>query len=137
MYKLLSILAASTLLCGFAPGSEFRPRSVRDAGDKIKRVEPLSWWTGMNTPLQLLVQGDNISALDVRVEGGAGVSVKKIHKADSPNYLFVDVEVAETATPGTYYLVFSSNGRTASNVPMRLPKGGKIRPSEGVSRLPI
>ncbi len=100
MYKILTLLAASVLLMGFTP----RP-------DEVTRVEPLSWWTGMNTPLQLLVQGEGISAFDVRIEGGAGVKVKKVHKADSPNYLFVDVEIAPAATPGTYQLVFSSGGR--------------------------
>ena len=39
------------------------------------------------------------------------MNVRNVHKADSPNYLFVDVEVTDTATPGTYYLVFSSDGR--------------------------
>jgi glycosidase len=111
MYKFLAVMAASLPLFGFTPQSGFNPRSVRDAGDKVTRVEPLSWWTGMNTPLQLLVQGEGISALDVRVEGGEGVSVEKVHKADSPNYLFVDVKIAPTAAPGTYYLVFSQKGR--------------------------
>lgn len=27
------------------------------AGDRIVRAEPLSWWVGMRTPLQLMVQG--------------------------------------------------------------------------------
>lgn len=77
------------------------------AQQRISRVEPLSWWTGMKTQLQLLVNGEGMGAFDnVTVEGPAGVSVTAVHKADSPNYLFVDVAVAETAAPGTYSLVF-------------------------------
>ena len=78
----------------------------------VERVEPLSWWTGMKMPLQLMVQGENISAYDVAIEGGKGVEVEKVSKADSPNYLFVDVEIAENAAPGTYYIVFSKDGES-------------------------
>ena len=86
--------------------STFDPNSVADANDKIARVEPLSWWTGMNTPLQLLINGENISEYSLSIEGGEGVEIKALHKADSPNYIFADVAVAQNAKPGTYYLVF-------------------------------
>lgn len=76
------------------------------AQDPVSRVEPLSWWTGMNTPLQLLVQGAGIGAYDVHIEGGQDVSVKAVHRADSPNYLFIDVAIGKKAKPGTYTLVF-------------------------------
>ena len=78
----------------------------------VERVEPLSWWTGMKMPLQLMVQGENISAYDVAIEGGKGVEVEKVNKADSPNYLFVDVKIAANAAPGTYYIVFSKDGES-------------------------
>ena len=73
---------------------------------EVTRVEPLSWWTGMKTDLQLLVNGEGIGAYTVSIEGGKGVKVTAVHKADSPNYLFVDVEVGKKAKPGTYTLVF-------------------------------
>jgi glycosidase len=66
----------------------------------------------MKMPLQLLVQGENISEYDVTIEGGKGVSVVKINKADSPNYVFVDVKIAANAQPGTYYIVFSKDGQS-------------------------
>ena len=76
----------------------------------IQRVEPLSWWVGMPTPLQLMVQGPGIGAYDdVSVEG-VGVAVTGVMKADSPNYLFVDLAVAPDAAPGMYTLLFK-NGR--------------------------
>ena len=91
----------------------FDPATVVDAtAEQVTRVEPLSWWTGMKMPLQLLVQGENISEYDVAIEGSAGVSVEKINKADSPNYLFVDVKIAANAQPGTYYIVFSKDGQS-------------------------
>ncbi len=100
----------AAISCNDAP--QFDPQSVDDAGARISHVEPLSWWTGMRTPLQLMIHGDSIAACDVRIEGPQGLRVADVHKAESPNYLFVDVEVARTAEPGTRYLVFSREGET-------------------------
>ena len=107
---IMSTAIAGAVSCGNSPVSD--TSSIPEAGDKISRVEPLSWWTGMKTPLQLLVQGERISDFDVRMEGGSGVKVKAVHKADSPNYLFVDVEISGNASPGTYWLVFSRDGES-------------------------
>ena len=107
----MTLAAAGLLSCTGTGQSVFDPASVADASGEVTRVEPLSWWTGMQTPLQLLVNGAGIAAYDVRIEGGQGVGVKARHKADSPNYLFVDVKVKPDAEPGTYYLVFSQGER--------------------------
>ena len=86
--------------------------SVPEAGPaEITRVEPLSWWTGMKTGLQLMVQGPGISACDVAV-AGTGLKVKAVHKADNPDFLFVDVEVSPKAKPGTYDIVFTKEGES-------------------------
>ena len=111
MKKIIIALAAVALAA--CSGPAFDPATVADASiEQVTRVEPLSWWTGMKMPLQLLVQGENISEYNVAVEGGKGVSVAKINKADSPNYVFVDVKIAANAQPGTYYIVFSKDGQS-------------------------
>ena len=111
MKKIVIALAASALAA--CSGPAFDPTSVPDATtEQVTRVEPLSWWVGMKTDLQLLVQGAGISDYAVAIEGGAGVSVEKISKAESPNYLFVDVKIAPNAAPGTYYIVFSKDGQS-------------------------
>jgi len=102
----MALSAAALVSCG--EQAAFDPDTVADAGSRVERVEPLSWWTGMKTPLQLLVRGENISSCDVRMEGGKGISVSAVHKADSPNYLFVDVEISQNAAPGTYWIVFDN-----------------------------
>lgn len=87
--------------------------SVADAADEIAHVEPLSWWVGMKTPLQIMVNGTDISEYEPSIQGpSSGVSIKAVHKADSPNYLFLDVEVRPDAATGTYYLIFSKDGRS-------------------------
>ena len=107
MNALKKTLAATALAAGLTGcQAAFDPAEVADATpEEVTRVEPLSWWTGMKTPLQLLVQGQGIGEKEVRIEGGKGISVKGLHRAESPDYLFVDVEIADNAKPGTYYLV--------------------------------
>ncbi len=78
----------------------------------IKHVEPLSWWVGMNTPLQLLINGENIGAWSVEIlPANQGVSVSGVHTADSPNYLFVDVDIEDDALAGDYTLRFTNGKR--------------------------
>ena len=83
-----------------------------NAAPEIKHIEPPCWWVGMKLPLQLLINGDDISSYDVSIKGGEGVKVTGIHKAESPNYLFVDVEISKNAKPGTYDLVFEKEGKS-------------------------
>lgn len=88
--------------------------SIESGRDRIAHIEPPCWWTGIKTPLQIMVHGEDISSYTVSIEGGKGVSVTAAHKAESPNYLFVDVAIAENAAPGTYDLVFSKDGESFS-----------------------
>ena len=116
MKRLLSVLAVLAIAAGCT--SSFNPDSVRDfAEGEVQRVEPLSWWTGMVTPLQLLVQGPGISGYDLRIEGIPGVEITGLHEADSPNYLFADVHIGANAEPGTCWLVFSKDGEDAFKYP--------------------
>ena len=111
MKRFLAILSCTAL--ALAACARFQPDSVADAPEgALSHVEPLSWWTGMKCPLQLLVNGPDIAAWDVKIEGGSGVKVTKINKAESPNYLFVDIDVPASAKAGTYWLVFSKDGQS-------------------------
>lgn len=93
--------------------------SISSEADRISRVEPMCWWTGMKTPLQLLVQGEGIGEWTASFGDAKGVRVSGVHKADSPNYLFVDVEIAANAQPGTYRLHFT-NGQKSFSIPYEL-----------------
>ena len=103
MKRYLAFAAAAALLLSCGTRSAFDPAAVADATPaQVTRVEPLSWWTGMTMPLQVMVQGPEISAFTVTAEGG--LRVKEIHKADSPNYLFIDLDVLSA---GESFLVFT------------------------------
>ena len=104
------------LLLAVACDRPFDPDSVATATpSEVTRVEPLSWWTGMKTDLQLLVQGKDIASFDVSMEG-KGLKIKKVHPADNPDFVFVDVDVTPAAKPGTAYLVFTK-GETSFKYP--------------------
>ena len=107
MKKIIMAFAASMVLAACGGPAPLDPMSVEDASSQqVTRVEPLCWWTGMKTSLQLMVQGAGISDYDIAISG-KGLRVSQVHKADSPDYLFVDVEVDPAAQPGVYYLIFS------------------------------
>ena len=114
MKKLTIVLLVSMAL--FGCGQKFVPESVPDAADQVQRVEPLSWWAGMRTPLQLLIQGPEIAGLELRVEGG-GMKLTKLTPAENPNFIFADMEVDANAAEGIRYLVFSKEGKDLFKYP--------------------
>ncbi|RZK41077.1 MAG: alpha-amylase [Pedobacter sp.] len=78
---------------------------------KLERIEPSFWWTGMhNLKLQLLVRGHNIAKNEVTIKY-EGVKLIKVHQVENPNYLFLDLELADGVKPGKFPIVFSLNGK--------------------------
>ena len=73
---------------------------------QIERVEPPNWWVGFEEPeLQLMVYGAEIGKANPQIDH-EGVAIKKVSKADNPNYLFVDLEISKNTKPGNFDLVF-------------------------------
>ena len=91
------------------------------AAPKIQQVEPLSWWTDMQTPLTLLFHGQDLKDAQVSVQQLAkgkvmrgachGLVPVSQHNAESPNYLFVDFSVSQ---PGTYRITLKKGNKKAT-----------------------
>ena len=91
------------------------------AAPKIQQVEPLCWWTDMTTPLTLLFHGEDLADAQVSVQqvvkGKAmrGVCLGLVptgqHNAESPNYLFVNMDVNQ---PGTYRITLKKGKKKAT-----------------------
>ena len=91
------------------------------AAPKIQQVEPLCWWTNMHTPLTLMFHGTDLSDAQVSVQQvlngkvmrGAclGLVPTGQHNAESPNYLFVDMQVNQ---PGTYRITLKQGNKKAT-----------------------
>lgn len=78
---------------------------------QVERIEPMNWWAGMkNQSLQLLVYGDGIGETTPSVTY-AGVSIRKVKKGDSKNYLFIDLHISAATKPGRFPVVFKKDGK--------------------------
>lgn len=86
----------------------------------LDRVEPPSWWTGFKNPsVQVIVHGKNIGKTIPRI-GYSGVLIQKVHTAESPNYLFIDLTITEKAFPCTFTITFTQDGNTVAEYPFSL-----------------
>jgi neopullulanase len=78
------------------------------AAQKIDRIEPPSWFTGMKEPtVQLMVYGKGIGSFNVTADY-QGVKVTTLVKTENPNYLFVNLNISSEALPGDIKLIFTS-----------------------------
>lgn len=60
---------------------------------KVERIEPPNWWFGMKTDsVQILIYGENVGNAEV-FPSHRGATVVDYYKAESPNYLFLDLIV--------------------------------------------
>ena len=81
---------------------------IINANAQIDIIHPPNWWVGFeNQNLQLLAKGNNISEFEVEIDY-PGVEIKKIYKADSPNYLFIDLNISNSTLPGIFKIKFKS-----------------------------
>lgn len=84
--------------------------------EKFIQIEPMNWWVGMKNPnLQLVLRGENLKGAQVK-SAKAGLKVLKIHNAESPNYLFVDVYIDKSAKSGLYPLQIMRDGKTLATI---------------------
>lgn len=80
----------------------------------IERVEPEFWWASMPvSQLQLQIYGENIGQFRASIEH-PGISIGKQVAVDSPNYLFLYLEIDETVVPGTVAIELKNLERTVT-----------------------
>ncbi len=73
-----------------------------------ERVEPPFWWAGMyHSELQLLVYAEDIGSTRLELTGN-GVKIKEVIAVESPNYLFVYLDLSH-AVPGKFEMKFSKS----------------------------
>ena len=98
------------------------------AAQKIDRVEPPSWFTGMKeTAVQLMVYGKEIGSFNVIVNY-PGVKVTTLVKTDNPNYLFVNLDISSEALPGDVKLIFTQGKlRLTHNYPLLAHPSGPAK----------
>ena len=81
---------------------------------QIDKVHPPNWWIGHKNPnLQLLIKAEKINDYKVNVNY-PGVKITNIHNADSPNYIFLDLEISDKAKEGSFIITFTKENKTLS-----------------------
>ncbi|WP_298136984.1 glycoside hydrolase family 13 protein [Flavobacterium sp.] len=81
---------------------------------QIKRIEPSNWWIGMHlNEITLLVYGDAINSLEPSIQY-KGVSITKVDQVENPNYLFITVNINQSAEPGKVKINFKKNDKLIS-----------------------
>jgi glycosidase len=101
-----TFLIFSLIACKETEAGSPQTEPVGVSNTSLTRVEPPNWWIGMkDNSLQLLVNHPNIGTTTPEINY-SGISIKKVHKAKSPNYLFIDLEVSETADAGKFDIIF-------------------------------
>jgi len=74
---------------------------------EMERVEPPNWWVDFkNEKLQLLIKSPDITKAVPHVSY-KGVTIKSVTKADSPNYLFLNLLISKETNPGKFNIVFT------------------------------
>ncbi|MDR5590676.1 glycoside hydrolase family 13 protein [Christiangramia sp. SM2212] len=92
---------------------------------QIERLEPPNWWIGFEDPeLQLMVYGENIGNATPEIDYD-GVSIEKFNSADSPNYLFIDLKISESAKPGKFKISFELENGTTEDYEYELKERSK------------
>lgn len=93
----------------------------------IERVEPPNWWVGMeHSEIQVLVYGKDIAQLQPQLTY-PGVQLDGVVRVSNPNYLFLNIRIAEAAHPGVVPIVFEQNGlvSTTCNFPLEERPAGR------------
>lgn len=99
--------------------------SVNAQNNRLHRVEPANWWTGMkDNSLQLLVHGENIGNTEPKFKKDA-ITILKVHQVKNKNYLFIDLEIKSDAKPGKYPLEFKEDGKTVATYTYELKEKRK------------
>lgn len=100
--------------------------------EKDIRVEPANWWTGMkHNRVEIMIHGKDISFFTVSLGGAQGVKLIKTEKAESPNYLFVTIEISPKAKPQTVSIIFKrGNEKFAKPFPI-LARSSEVK-AQGV-----
>ena len=111
------------LICIFAVSA------LTSSAQKLSRIEPPFWWSGMvNQRLQLMIYGTDISTSKPSIDY-PGVSIIKSNLVHNPNYLFLDLELANNIEPGTFIIKFIRGKNVVQTYAYELKEREKLSPS--------
>lgn len=89
-------------------------------------VYPTHWWVGMKNPnLQLILHGENIGLFTKFVSTNPAIKIEKVSKAESKNYVFLDLHISAAAKAGVFKINMSGGGIGVEDVFFELKSRSK------------
>jgi len=86
----------------------------------INRIEPSSWWIGMNNKeLQLLIYGKNIGITEPSINI-PGIKITNICRTKNSNYLFLYLYISDDTKAGNYEISFFLNKKNVAKANFQL-----------------
>ncbi len=87
---------------------------------------PTNWWTGMKwNHVQIMVHGNNIGNANAYTINYPGVKLEKAEKVENKNYVFLDINISSSATPGVVKINVKRNGSDFNiNFPLKKRRAG-------------
>lgn len=102
-FLLVGLLFYPAMLGAQKPSPKIVPAQSTDM-----QVEPPNWWASMlHNQVELLVHREGIGAYKVRLGETKDVTLEKVVKGDSPNYLFLTLNIAAGAPAQKLPIIFS------------------------------
>ena len=87
----------------------------------LEKIDPPFWWAGFKSDeLQLMLHGENISQLRPEIKD-SGIKIEKVHKVESPNYLFLDLKLVNNV-PQLFEIEFFSGKKRVLSQDYELKK---------------
>jgi glycosidase len=124
----ISLVLVSSISCKQTEKEMTQIENTEVSNSHLEKVEPPNWWIGFkNKNLQLLVKHENVGEASPAISY-PGVSIQKVHKADSPNYLFIDLSISELTKAGKFDITFTFKDGTEKKHTYELTE--KNNPSE-------
>jgi glycosidase len=100
--------------------------SIQSFAIDFYAVYPTNWWVGMkNNKLQLVLHGDKIGLFEKVSIKYPGVTVVKITKTESKNYLIADLIISPQTKPGRFKIILSGGGLADEDVNYELKPHSK------------
>jgi hypothetical protein len=92
----------------------------------IEHLEPLSWWNKMQSnQLQLMIHGKDISSLTPKISH-PDITIINVNKVINNNYLFLDLQLANTIEAGDYEIAFYQDNTKILSQSYRINERNKI-----------
>lgn len=89
-------------------------------------VYPTHWWVGMKNPkLQLILHGEKVGLFTKFVSNNPAIKIEKISKAESKNYVFLDLHISAAAKAGVFKINMSGGGVGVEDVFFELKSRSK------------